>query len=113
MDSFGKSLKGVKTVKVSLADLSEGASVKDITSQVKLSQDNSVATWTVGSDISIGRYQPVFTLDQATVSAPSITVADKLKLTSVQYAVIQNSKFPSKFDGKVDNPSKIQNIRQA
>lgn len=34
-------------------------------------------------------------------------------MKSIKYAVIQNSKFPSKFDGNVDYPSKIQSIRQA
>ncbi len=34
-------------------------------------------------------------------------------MKSINYAVIQNSRFPSKFDGKVDYPSKIKEIRQA
>ena len=96
-----------------MIDLSDNkASVKNITSQVSLA--NGVASWTLPKDISIGRYQPFFTIDGYKVSGPIITVVDKVKLTSVQYAVIQNSKFPTKFEaGKVEYPKKIQNPRQA
>ena len=62
VDTFGKAFKGIKNVKVSLVDLSDNkASVKDITSQVKV--DNSAAIWSIPADTSIGRYQLIFNID--------------------------------------------------
>ena len=70
-----------------MADLSDNkAGLKDVTSQVKF--DKSTATWTLDSKLSIGRYQLVFSVNGYTVSAPSVTVVDSLKFTSVQYSVL-------------------------
>jgi hypothetical protein len=57
VDGFGNSLRGSKQVKVSLVDVSNNkAGIKDITSSVSLSNENSVATVPLGN-IGIGRYQ--------------------------------------------------------
>jgi hypothetical protein len=42
-----------------------------------------------------------------------LTVTDSLKISSVQYSVEKSSDFPSKFEGKVENPNKIASIKQA
>lgn len=63
VDGFGNSLKGSKQVKVSLVDVSDNkAGIKDITSSVSLSNENSVATVSLGN-IGIGRYQLNFQVD--------------------------------------------------
>jgi hypothetical protein len=113
VDSFGKAFKGAKNVKVSLADLSDNkASVKDVSTQVKV--DNSAATWSIPADTSIGRYQLIFNVDGYIVQAPVVIVTDKINFGQVSYAVLQNGKFPTKFDNQnVKYPSKIQSIRQA
>lgn len=68
---------------VSVADLSDNkAALKDVTASVKMSSDNSVATWMM-DDIEIGRYQLIFNVDSYKVSSPVITVTDKLVLKSV------------------------------
>ena len=113
VDSFGKAFKGTKNVKVSLVDLSDNkASVKDVTTQVKV--DNSAATWSIPADTSIGRYQLIFNVDGYIVQAPVVIVTDQIKFAQVSYAVLQNAKFPTKFDNQnVKYPNKIQSIRQA
>ena len=51
-------------------------------------------------------------MDAYTVST-LLTVTDSLKVKSLQYKVSTTSKFPSaKFDGSVEYPSKITNIKQ-
>jgi hypothetical protein len=63
VDGFGNSLRGSKQVKVSLVDVSNNkAGIKDITSSVSLSNENSVATVPLGN-IGIGRYQLNFQVD--------------------------------------------------
>jgi hypothetical protein len=54
----------------------------------------------------------VFSVKGYTVSAPSVTVTDSLKFHSVQYSVVTKSQFPSKFDARLEYPSKIDSIRQ-
>jgi Oligosaccharyltransferase subunit Ribophorin II len=113
VDSFGKLLTSAKSIKVSLADISDNkAGLKDITSSVKLSKDNSQATWTVGN-LPIGRYQLLFTIDGAQVSTPVLTVADQLAFQSAQYTVATGSKAPSKWENKVEYPRQITAMKQA
>jgi len=47
------------------------------------------------------------------VSGGSVVISDSLVINSLQYAVTNSNKFPTKFDGKVENPNKISNIKQA
>lgn len=54
----------------------------------------------------------IFSINGFTVSAPSVTISDKIKFSAVQYSVVQRSAFPSKFDGKVQYPRTIENVRQ-
>jgi hypothetical protein len=99
VDAYGKSFTKTEGIKVSLADLSDNtATLKDITSQIKLS--NSIATWNIDGKQHIGRYQLVFSLNGYTVSSPTVVVSDKIKFSAVQYSVVQKSSFPSKFEGK-------------
>ena len=94
-----------------MADLSDNkAGLTDVTSQVKL--DKSSATWTIDGKQTIGRYQLVFSVNGYTVSAPSVTVVDKIKFSSVQYSVVQKASFPSKHDSKAEFPRGVENIRQ-
>ena len=77
VDSFGKPITGTKNVKVSAIDLSDNkAAVKDITTQTKL--DNSVISWNIPADVSIGRYQLLFNIDGFTLKSSVITVTDKI-----------------------------------
>lgn len=111
VDAYGKPYTKTEGVKVSVADLSDNkATLKDVTGQVKFS--NSVATWTIDAKQPIGRYQLIFSVNGYTVSAPSVTVSDKIKFSSVQYSVVQKSSIPSKFDGKIEYPKSIEGIRQ-
>ena len=111
VDAYGKPFTKTDGLKVSVADLSDNkATLKDVTSQVKLS--NSIAAWAIDAKQHIGRYQLVFSLNGYTVSAPTVTLFDKIKLSAVQYSVVQKSSFPSKFDGKTEYPKTIDNIRQ-
>ena len=81
VDTYGKAFADGKSIKVSLADLSDGkAGLKEVTSQVKISKDK--ATWSLG-DLPIGRYQLIFSVDSFTVAAPSVTVTDEIAIKSV------------------------------
>ena len=76
VDSFGQAFKGIKTVKVLLVNVSDNkAELKDITAAVKLNQDKSGATWTIGT-LPIGRYQLILTIDSFPVTSPTIVVTD-------------------------------------
>ena len=87
VDALGNSFTNTNGIKVSMADLSDNkAALKDVTNQVKF--DKSTATWTLDSKLSIGRYQLIFSVNGYTVSAPSVTVVDTIKFTSVQYSVL-------------------------
>jgi response regulator of citrate/malate metabolism len=86
VDSFGKPFKADK-LKATLVDLSDNkATVKDISSQAKL--DNSFITWSIPSDQTIGRYQPLFQLNGYTLNGAAVTVTDLVKFSSLQYAVL-------------------------
>lgn len=55
VDAYGNLFTKYEDLKVSLADLSDNkATLKDITSQVKVS--NSIATWNIDGKQHIGRY---------------------------------------------------------
>ena len=111
VDSFGEAFKGGKNLKVSITEVSE-QSLKDVTTQFKFTDDNSIATWSI-TNLPAGRYHILFNIDGAPVSAGSVTIADSLVISSVQYAITNSNKFPTKFDGKVEGGQQIKNIKQA
>jgi hypothetical protein len=82
VDAYGNAFTKTTGIKVSMADLSDNkAGLTDVTSQVKF--DKASATWTIDPKQPIGRYQLIFSVNGFTVSAPSITVVDKIKFNSV------------------------------
>ena len=82
VDAYGNAFTKTTGIKVSMADLSDNkAGLTDVTSQVKF--DKASATWTIDSKLPIGRYQLIFSVNGFTVSAPSVTVVDKIKFNSV------------------------------
>lgn len=109
VDLLGNPFSGAKDSKVSLIDSAK--TVKDVSTNAKVTRDNTLITLNL-ADEKLGNYEAQVTTKGYTQST-RVTVADKLTLTSAQYAVLPTARFPTKFDGQVNYPQKIGTIKQA